>query len=169
MTQVYRTYLPLVKIIAAHGFGNFKGFFDPIDQEDFIQNVFATAFEERVRLRYNGLDPYVAFLRGLAHNIVRQMLDKRRRFQRAPDPEPQEQGAYEEAFIDREAAALCRQFRASLEADPQDAAICDLYFVEGWAEERLAEHLGLTRYRLRKRIDYLHKRMVKFMGAHGIP
>ena len=49
-----------------------------------------------------------------------------------------------------------------------DLLILDLYFVEGWAEERLAEHLKLTRYRLRKRIQGLHKRMRKYLKAHGI-
>jgi RNA polymerase sigma factor (sigma-70 family) len=168
MTRVYRYYLPLVKTVAVHGFGTFKGFYDPIDQEDCIQNIFATAFEERVRLRYNGIDPFAAFLRGLGHNVVRQMLDKRRRFQRVPDPVPESHETVEDAYIEHEVAALCRKFRASLQAGSTDLAILDLYFVDGWAEERLAEHLGLTRYRLRKHIKQLHRRMQKYLKGHGI-
>jgi len=166
MATVYRTYLPLVKAVAVHGFGSFKGFFDPIDQEDCIQTVFATAFEERARLRYNGYDPYAAFLRGLSHNIVRQMLDKKRRFDRVPETGPDDETTVEDAYIDHQVAQLCRQFRDSLAES--DQTILDLYFCEGWAEERLAEHLSLTRYRLRKRIQGLHKRMRKYLKAHGI-
>ena len=166
MTRVYRTYLPLVKAVAVHGFGSFKGFFDPIDQEDCIQNVFATAFEERCRLRYNGIDPYTAFLRGLSHNVVRQMLDKKRRFDRIPEPPPDKGTTFEDDLIGHQAAQLCRRFHEDL-TEP-DKSIVTLYFCDGWPEERLASHLSMTRYRLRKAIQGLHKRMRKYLKNHGI-
>lgn len=167
MEQAYHHYLPLVRAIVTHGFGGFRGFADPLDREDATQTIFAAAFEERTRLRYDGLQPYTPFLRGLAHNVVRQMLAKRTRFERTPDAPEEDPATVEDTLIADELAALCRTFRASLD-DPTDLELLDRYFVDGWAEERLAEHLGLTRYRTRKRIAKLHKRMTRFLAAHGV-
>mgnify|MGYP003322536750 CR=1 FL=1 len=75
MAQVYDAYLPLVNTICRHGFGTFRGFFSPSDRDDAVQGIFVAAFEERTRLAYNGLDPYSSFLRGVARNVIRKMLE----------------------------------------------------------------------------------------------
>ena len=169
MSQVYRAYLPLARTVCAHGFGGFKGFFDPVDRDDALQAIFLAAFEERARLGYDGLRPYGSYLRGIAHNVVRQMLDKRTRFQRQPDPDqlgPRGPVDQEAAYIERETCDVLRAFREGL-TDPVERQVLQLYFCDGWAEERLAEHLELTRYRLRKIIARLHKRTRKYLEAHG--
>ncbi len=166
MEAVYKSYLPLVTTIACHGTGGFRGFFDPCRRDDAIQTIFVRAFEERTRLAYNGLDPYSGFLRGVAHNVCRQLLDKDRRFQRVPEKEPSAAPDLEQDLIGREACDLLAQFKAGLE--PRDRLILRRYFQEGASEEGLAEELGLTRYRTRKTIKTLHKRMLKHLKAHGI-
>lgn len=167
MRQVYDAYAPLVRTICTHGFkGGFRGFFDPVEREDAQQQIFAAAFEERARLSYDGLKPYSAFLRGIARNVVRRMLEKRKRFERTPEQTDAPERDLEDEAMESEQLGLMRRFRQAIDTEP-DKSVLHLYFVEGWAEERLAAHLGLTRYKTRKVIAGLHKRMIKHMKRHG--
>lgn len=167
MTAVYRTYLPLVRTMTTYGFGNFKGFFDPTDRDDAVQNIFAVAFEERSRLRYNGIDAYGSFLRGLGKNVVRKMLDKKTRFDRRPESMAAPDASVETGVIQEETATILRAFRQSVTGEP-DKTVLQRYFVDGVAEETLARDLSITRHKVRKSIASLHKRMLKLMKGHGI-
>ena len=167
MAHVYTEYSPLVQIICTHGFGGFRGFFSSADREDAVQQIFVAAFEERTRLAYDGLKPYGSFLRGVAQNTIRRMLEKRTRFQRTDAPAPQEERGLEELAIEGETLSIVRRFRASV-VDPPEPEVLQLYFVEGMSEEALAEHLGCTRYRLRKTIARIHKRMERYLRDHGV-
>lgn len=167
MELVYRTYIPLIHTICSQGFGGFRGFFDPVDRDDAQQTIFAAAFEERARLAYNGVDPYAGFLRGIAHNTIRKMLSSQKRFDRRPEaPEPVGVDVEAQVFEDQTAAVL-RAFRESV-TDPRERAIIQRYFCDGCAEETLAEELNITRYRLRKTIAAVHRRMKRHLEAHGI-
>ena len=170
MTRVYIEYRPFVEMMCCRGVGNFRGFFRPADQDDAIQAVFLAAFEERTRLAYDGLRPYGAFLRGVAHNVLRRMLEKRAQFER---PVPAEhagdsgEAGQEEAVVESQARAFARRLRESLE-EPAEREIFDRYFIDGMAEESLAKHTGLTRYRARKIIARLHRRMKQAVrGSRG--
>lgn len=170
MEAVYRSYVPLVYTIVSQGFGGFRGFYDAVTRDDAVQNVFAAAFDERARLAYDGVNDYARFLRGLAHNVCRQMLEKDRRFARVPESEPEPTTPtpdLEAALIDEEARRICGGFRASL-GDAIEMRVLDRYFVDGAAEETLAPELGLTRYRLRKVIAQVRKRMTKYLKEHGL-
>ena len=167
MSQVYDAYAPLVQTICTHGFsGGFRGFFDPIEREDAQQQIFAAAFEERARLSYDGLKPYSAFLRGIARNVIRRMLEKRKRFERTPDQVDAPEVGLEDEAIEGEQLGLMRRFRHGIDTEP-DKTILHLYYVEGWSEERLASHLKMTRYKTRKVIARLHKQMTTHMKRHG--
>ena len=72
----------------------------------------------------------------------------------------------EDEAIEGEQLGLMRRFRQSVDTEP-DKTILQLYYVEGWAEERLAGHLNMTRYKTRKVIARLHKQMTKHMRRHG--
>lgn len=170
MELVYQTYTPLVRVVVIHGFSGFRGFRNPADQDDAAQQVFCAAFEERARLSYDGLKPYTAFLRGLAHNVVRQILSKNTRFQRtdgAPMPEDPMADDMEACVVEQEAQALMRRFRDSV-TDPVEQTILIGYYCEAKAEETLAAELRITRYKVRKIIAALHKRMTRFMRDHDV-
>lgn len=167
MTRVYTTYLPLVHAVCTHGFGRFRGFFDPLDRDDAVQTIFMAAFEERSRLAYNGIDPYAAFLRGIAHNVVRRMLESRKRFDRRPETLPPASPSLESELIEAETHAILRAFRDSIE-DPRELEILNRYFCDGMSEDKLAAHLGMTRYKTRKLIAKLHKRMKRYLKDHGV-
>lgn len=167
MQAVYEHYLPLVGTIVCRGSGGFRGFFDPAQRDDALQTVFVRAFEDRTRHAYNGVDPYSSFLRGVAQNVCRQLLDKDRRFHREPEPFQAEPPDLEQRLIGRQTAAVLRAFEAQLPTD-LERTILTRYFKDGASEEGLAVELGLTRYRTRKLIKTLHKRMLKHLEAHGI-
>ncbi len=165
MEAVYRSYLPLVRAVVGQGFGGFRGFASPADRDDAAQAIFAAAFEERARLAYDGLSPYGGFLRGIAHNVVRQILSKNQRFSRQPDAPHAEPPCVEASFLAGERARVLAAFRA--QCTDAEREVLTRYFAEGWSEERLAEHLGQTRYRTRKTIAQLHKRMERHLRDHG--
>lgn len=170
LAEVYRVYFPIVQTVAQSGFGGFRGFYNPADRDDAIQSIFAAAFEEKARLSYNGVDPYTAFLRGIAHNVIRRMLDKGTRFRRTdghPNPEDAAPGSALESLIDAESTRIVRGFVESVE-DADEKTILARYFVEGGAEETIAEETGLTRYRVRKIISVLGKRMQVYLKRHGL-
>ena len=170
MEAVYRGYAPLIQHVVRQGFGGFRGFYDPVTRDDAVQTIFAAAFEERARLAYDGVHDYARFLRGLAHNVCRQMLDKDRRFARTPDPEQQAPAVapdLEADLIDAETLRICRAFAGTLK-DPHERAVLTRYFQDGAAEEALAPELGLTRYRLRKVIAAVKKKMTRYLTEHGL-
>ena len=167
MAHVYTEYSPLVQIICTHGFGGFRGFFSSADREDAVQQIFMAAFEERTRLAYDGLKPYGSFLRGVAQNTIRRMLEKRTRFNRTDAPAPQEDQGLEERAIEAETLGIVRRFRSTV-VDPPEPEVLQRYFVEGMSEEALSAELGFTRYQLRKTIARIHKRMEGYLKAHGV-
>ena len=167
MARVYESYLPLVEAICVHGFGTFRGFYDPLDRDDAVQAVFTAAFDERTRLGYDGLGPYRSYLRGIAHNVIRDMLTRRTRFARRPERLDPPSGDVEAELIDAETCALLRHFRTQ-QVEGREREVLERYFCEGWSEERLAAHLKITRYRARKIIAKLHKRMSRYLRDHGI-
>ena len=170
LAEVYRVYFPVAVNVVSRGFGNFRGFYNPADRDDAVQTIFASAFEEKARLSYNGLDPYTAFLRGIGHNVVRRLLERDARFKRTdgqPELEFKAPESALETLIDDQTAAVVRGFRATV-TDPTENAILDRYFVEGQAEEKVAADLDLTRYRVRKLIALLDRRMRRHLKSHGI-
>ena len=168
MEAVYRRYVPLIYTVVSRGFAGFRGFWDPVQRDDAVQAVFAAAFEERARLAYDGVNDYARFIRGLAQNVCRQILDKDRRFARTPEIEPSEgHDDIEASLLAAEALEACRRFREGL-ADELEKAVLDGYFARGDAEETLADALGVTRYRLRKVIANVQKKMLRFKQQEGL-
>ena len=171
LSEVYRVYSPLVQIVVSRGFGGFAGFFNPADRDDAFQTIFVAAFEEKARLRYNGLDAYSKYLRGIAQNVVRRMLERRKRFNRTdgqPEPSEKSRQTAEDQVIDLQAQALVRQFVLDID-DDREREILNRYFVEGQAEESIAANIGMTRYGVRKTIKLLHERMQRYLKQHGLP
>ena len=171
LTEVYRVYYPLVKTVITRGFGGFRGFFNPSDRDDAIQSVFAAALSEKARLRYNGVDAYSSFLRGISQNVVRRMLDRRTKFMRTdgqPELENKVVPTAESSYLTAEATLVVRAFRESID-DPIQRAVLQQYFVDGVAEETIAKELSITRYKVRKVIALLDRRMRRYLRQHGLP
>lgn len=170
LAEVYKVYFPIVATVTTRGFGGFRGFYSPADRDDAMQNIFAAAFEEKARLRYNGIDPYSAFLRGIAQNVIRRMLERSTRFRRTdgqPELEFRVTPTAEEAIIDAQTQRIVASFRETI-TDAGDRQVLELYFVEGVAEEKIAAETGQTRYRVRKIVARLDRQMRRHLAAHGV-
>lgn len=171
MAEVYRVYFPVVATVAKRGFGNFRGFFNPADRDDAIQNIFTVALGEKARLRYNGLDPYSSFLRGIAQNVCRRMLEKSARFKRTDGQPGLDEAMGRPGVVDQligaQEQAVIKRFVETVDTEP-DKTILRTYFVDGQAEEMIAADIGITRYKVRKIIALLHRRMKRYLKDHGI-
>jgi len=86
LERVYEAYVERVIDVLRHGFAfdsgerrlRFAGFADPLELENFAQEVFVRAFAERARLMYDGLRPFEGYLLRIAKNIVIDELRRRR-------------------------------------------------------------------------------------------
>lgn len=170
LASVCKEYLPLVRIIVREGFAGFRGFRSQADQDDMTQTILLAAFEESARDRYDGITPYSAYLRGIAHNKIRQQLSKNARFARvdgAPIPCDRLAEDFEGVVLEREACVLMARFRESV-TNSEERRILTRYFVDGAAEETLSAELGITRYQIRKIIKRLHTQMQRYLRKHNV-
>jgi DNA-directed RNA polymerase specialized sigma24 family protein len=85
-----------------------------------------------------------------------------------PELENREVPTAESSYLNAEATQVVRRFRESI-SDPVQQAILSQYFVEGVSEEAIASTLGITRYKVRKHISLLDRRMRRYLRQHGLP
>jgi len=167
---VWREYFPLVEGLARRGFGPYRGFASVTDREEAVSASFAAAFEERCRMGYDGLTPYGSYLLGVSRNVMRRSMKKVARepvrepssyeFEAAPEQTPEEQ------VISAEVKEILSRFPATLQPDEQD--VFRGYYAQGLSEEKLAEHLGRTRYRVRKAMRRVERKFRKYLRVHGL-
>lgn len=170
LMRVWQEYFPHVEGLARRGFGPYRGFASITDIEDAVSASFAAAFEERCRMGYDGLTPYGSYLLGISRNVMRRLMKK---VAREPVREP---GAYEsevtgeptpeEQVISAQERELLARFSQVLTAD--EVAVFRGYYADGLSEERLAAHLGRTRYRVRKLMGKVERKFRKYLRSHGL-
>lgn len=169
LEQVFRHYQGLVRTIASQGFPGCRGMTQLHDIEDVISATFASAFDQRGRLAYDGLQPYSRFLAGIARNTLRS---NRRKQGLVLEPEQagelpdQAPGPAEQAESSQE-SELVNRFREFL-GDRDLVQVFELYFGEGLSEANLAGRLGMNRYRLRLKLARVRKKMNRFLQQEGL-
>ena len=172
LAQVYRHYADDVARFLRGGFmytrdgklERFRGIDSPFELEGAVQEVFARAFAERARLAYDGLRPYVSFLRGIAKNVALDDLRKRARRGESIEPvetveraagsvaagggvaEPHEP---EQDLDERRGRELVDQFLAE-GCDDRDRELFALRYREELSQEQAARRAGLTRIQVRR-------------------
>src|SRR3954468_8581722 len=78
LEEVYRHYAPEVAAFLQRGFTfssagrplHFRGYAQPFDLDNALQETFVRAFKESARLAYDGLHPYKSYLLAVARNLV---------------------------------------------------------------------------------------------------
>lgn len=167
LMQVWQNYHPLIEGLARRGFGPWRGFTRAIDIEDAVSSTFAAAFEESCRLRYDGLTPYSAFLLGIARNVMRRQIKKETR-EESLDPltslELKEDAPTpEEQLLSREETEILARFCKTLDED--EAWVFHGYYRDGLSEERLASSSGRTRYRVRKLLHKVQRKLKRYLRS----
>ncbi|MEM9728402.1 MAG: sigma-70 family RNA polymerase sigma factor [Myxococcota bacterium] len=164
LETVFEAYVEDVARLVRLGFSidgraHIYGIPDPDEQREIIHDVFVRAFDERARLRYDGLRPYRPYLLRIAQNL---MIDRARRVQRRPANvgSGMEPLAFEDLVSGRATTPSVeedldwnRQREAAaryMDALPEtEREFVRLRFVEALPQTKVAEALGITRRRVR--------------------
>lgn len=193
LARVYREYAPGIAAFLARGFAfqskgrllQFRGYQQPFDQDNALQETFVRAFAERARLAYDGLTPYRNYLTTVARNLVLTELRRRevtmselchpavegaeeRELEHAaeggttaPKPEP----SAETQVLHRELGDLYKAFVAGLDDGDQR------YFVARFEQQRTqvdaGREAGLSHMQARTRERKLRERFLAFMHERG--
>jgi RNA polymerase sigma factor (sigma-70 family) len=171
LMAVWQHYFPLVCSIARRGFSGLGGFSSPADVEDAVSSVFVAAFEERCRLSYDGLQPYGGFLIGISRHVMRRQVRKAAREPVAEEgtgmgEELSERETPEEELLTREERAVLSGFADTLPEEERQVYLG--YWRDGLSEERLAETMRRTRYRVRKALAKVERRMRFYLRRAGL-
>ena len=138
----------------------------PLELADATQEVFARAFSERARLGYDGLQPYGAYLAGIARNVV---VDQARRVQRTEQSsapaDSVEPVSPELAAEEAEAARLVGAYVDGLA--PAARALYQARFVEARSQDDAAVQLGLSRIQLRRAELKVRKGLLEHLKRNG--
>jgi RNA polymerase sigma-70 factor (ECF subfamily) len=131
------------------------------DARDLVHETFARAFEERARLAYDGLRPYLPFLCTIARNLVIDLARKQGREITVEDldamaesPEP------ELPYAEPEVMRAVESYLANL--PPELRGVHERRYVIGETQEAAARALGLSRQQIRT----LERRLRDGLAAH---
>jgi RNA polymerase sigma-70 factor (ECF subfamily) len=163
----------------------FTGYTDAFSLEEALQETFLKAFSAQARQGYNGLQPFRPYLLGIARNLVIDDFRRRRRELRLFVPEPLVQPAElggreaasaaqgwgaqernpERALIERQQAEILGAFLETLEAEHR--ALVQHHFVDRLSQEEAAKAMGVDRNRVRRLIQEVRMKLLRFMKSRG--
>jgi RNA polymerase sigma factor (sigma-70 family) len=166
---VWQHYYPMVRALAVRMRTGMTGQASPADVEDAVSSTFLSAFEQGSRLSYDGVTPYGAFLLGIGRNVMRRQVRKDCRepvFEpTVADLDPDPSSSPEETFLGREQTAVLARFADGLAPEERDVFFG--YYRDGLSEETLSAALCRTRYRVRKTLARVEKRLRRFLAERG--
>jgi len=197
LERIYRHYVVEIARFLRHGFRftsggrpmRFDGYHDPDELRDALQETFLSAFSPAARSGYDGLRPFGAYVQGIARNVVlarfRKHLDRLSRFRPMPASRDESWADGEEALS---AAGLALAGARALAPDQeldrariqrlvasfvsglseQQRLIVKLHFVEQLGQEATAEALEINRYRVRKQIRTIRKKLWRRLRREGL-
>jgi RNA polymerase sigma-70 factor (ECF subfamily) len=187
LEQVYYAYLPELTGYLDRGFTfrsgaqifRFRGFAEPFDLNNAVQETFLRAFQESARAAYDGISPFRVYLLTIARNLVIDQLRKREvATVRMVEVEGGEDGAgsvlgelepdsgtAEDDLLIQEMAGLYQEFVAGL--DEREATFFRARFERELSGLGVAREHGLTRMQMRTLENKLRDRFLKFMQSKG--
>jgi RNA polymerase sigma factor (sigma-70 family) len=190
LEEVYRHYAPQLALFLARGFTfhsqarelYFRGFKEPFDLDNAIQETFTRAFSHDARQSYDGLNPYKNYLFAIARNWVISEL-RRKDFVLAVDGREQElggaetegereaiglgegSGSAESDFLARELGELYDHFLKEL--DDRDRVFFRARFEEQRGQVDAGQVAGLSHMQARTLEKKLRKRFLAFLKNRG--
>lgn len=185
LERVYRSYVDQVARLLRHGFCfssgmrklRFEGYRSPDDLQDALQEVFLLALGEGARSRYDGLQPFGAYVTAVTRNVVLGRFRRDARRLRAfrdlgYDETVSAEHVADDVHIPLSAGFLApdvsleqkqvqnavRAFVATLDAEQRN--IVRLHYLESTSQEATAQALDINRNRVRKVIRGMKKRLL---------
>lgn len=193
LERVYRAYAPEVAKLLRHGFSfesggrscRFRGVRSEFDLEDRLHDVFARAFGERARLSYDGLTPYLAYIRTIAKNLIIDDFRKKERVlvEYSVDlPEPDEREAVAgatEPLLGRvdatgrpehdrsqaEVVELVNRFKQGLK--DRERQVYELRFEQELEHHQISQATGLSASKIKTSEERIRTRFFRFMHERG--
>lgn len=158
LTEVFQVYADDVSKILRHGFRLdarqlvVRGVTDAEREKELLQEVFIRAFSERARKAYNGLSPYRPYLLQIARNLLVDEL--RKAGLPATDISAEELEAAPALDIPADEVLAMSALREAttdyLQSLPLDLShFVQLRFEAGMSQAQVAEHLNVTRRKVR--------------------
>jgi RNA polymerase sigma-70 factor (ECF subfamily) len=180
--ELYRQHVPGVASFLRRGFSyssgsrilRFRGYTQPFELDNALQETFARAFRPAARQGYDGLRPYRSYLYAIARNVVVDEL--RQRDPAAPrDAEPlveelavEDDGqplSAEARFLGGELARLYGEFVGAL--DGGDASFFLTRFGDQRTRQCAGQACGLSLMQSRTKERRLRERFLRFLQSHG--
>ena len=173
LERVYRHYVGSVARVLRSGFvftsagatvtsGRVES---PFELENLVQEVFARAFEDRTRLAYDGVRPYLDFLLGIGKHVALSDLRRRRSLDPAADVEAVAAEApetLEDQLHAKHAQDLVREFLQQA-CDERDRRLYALRYRHEQTQEAAAQAAGLTRIQLRRWETKFRARLLRYL------
>jgi len=170
LIAVWRFYYPMVRNLAVRTCCGMTGHAATADVDDAVSATFLAAFQEGARLSYDGVTPFGAYLLGIGRNVIRRQISKACRepaiepasidWREDSDPSP------EDVYLTREETEVLSRFPQTLRNDEREVFFA--HYRDGLSEESLADSLGRTRYRIRKILALVERRLRRYLKEHGI-
>jgi RNA polymerase sigma-70 factor, ECF subfamily len=117
------------------------------DVRDLVQETFVRAFDERARIAYDGLRPYLPFLCTIARNLVVDAVRKQGREITTAELELPDEPEPELPWTDRATVRAVEEYLAGL--DPELRAVHERLYVQNESQEAAGRALGLSRQQVR--------------------
>jgi RNA polymerase sigma-70 factor (ECF subfamily) len=187
LEQVYYAYLPELTGYLDRGFTfrsgsrsyRFRGFAEPFDLNNAVQETFLRVFTDSARAAYDGINPFRVYLLTIARNLVIDQLRKREiATVQMVELEGGEDGAggvlgelepdsstAEDDFLIQEMGQLYQEFVAGL--DEREATFFRARFERELSGLGVAREYGLTRMQMRTLENKLRDRFLRFMQSKG--
>jgi len=192
LERVYRAYAPQVATVLRRGFSfesagracRFHGVRSEFDFEDRLHDVFARAFTERARLSYDGLTPFVVYIRTIAKNLIIDDFRKKERVLveysvELPEPahDPGEDasepllghvattGRPEYDRGQSEVVELVQRFKAGLAE--RERRVYELRFERTMEHQEIAQATGLSASKIKTSEERIRTRFFRFMRQNG--
>ncbi len=185
LTVVYREYAGSLFAMLLKGFPVesqnkryvFRGYKEPWQLENAVQEIFTRAFTEKARCAYDGLRPYKNYLMTIARNYVVDAFRRQRkerslfddlpehRFSELTDEAKEAPLNPESVLVNQKLKEETAKFVDALEVD--ERALFEIRFVRALSVEAAAAALGMSEYRLKQGERRIRKRFFVYMRARG--
>jgi RNA polymerase sigma factor (sigma-70 family) len=186
LEQVYYEYLPELTGYLDRGFTfrsgpasyRFRGFSEPFDLNNAVQETFLRAFQDSARAAYDGVSPFRVYLLTIARNWVIDQLRKREvTTVQMVEIEGHDEGggvlgeldtdssSAEDDLLIQEMGRLYQEFVAGL--DEREAAFFRTRFEREVSGLGVAREYGMTRMQMRTLEKKLRDRFLEFMQSKG--
>lgn len=192
LTELYRAHVDEVRSVLERGFSfsskgqsiRFRGYREPFQLQEVLQEVFVHAFREKARLAYQPSLPYRPFLVTIARNWVIDRYRKERTEAAlfiaigdlAADTESFDDAMdrhgvrYGEATPEQQAhqQQLSRVLQEFVEAlDEEDSRVLTEHLMGDLTQQEVADLLGTDRNEIRKRIRIMRERLLRHLKRTG--